>query len=147
MNEAPGSDRNEFRARKTAIRLGSVFLAAFLLIITLNVIERVRGKPLEQFHEVSAVGDDVYFQRPLLDDKTAFAEPIVSLNGVALYLVDGNKRELKDTNMVRAGRDAATGLSIYTPRKKEEGKEHGRDAERNYFVKLGRNDYLQVRSR
>lgn len=129
------------------MRLGSALLAAFLLIIALNVIERIREKPLEQFSEVSAVGDSSYFQRPSLDDKAALAEPIVALDGVALYIVDGNKRELKDTNMVRAGRDAATGLAIYTPRKKEEGKDRGKDAVRTYFVKLGRNDYLQVRSR
>ena len=146
MEQSPNVVRAFLLAPKSAFRFGAALLLALLLIIALALIDRLRERPLEQFLEISAVGDTVYFGRPALDNKAAFAEPVAVLDGVPLYIVDGNKRELKDTNMVRVGRDAASGLSIYTPRKKDELKPSA-DSERVYFVKLGRNDYLQVRRR
>src|SRR4030095_1950208 len=128
---------------KGAVRCGVIFLALFALLLVFAMIDRSRTPQIEQFEEVSAVGDTVYFQRALISRGSP--QPIFTLNGQALYPANDQKKEVKDTNMVRAGYDEATGLTIYTPRKTRSSE--AKKEQSAYFVKLGRNDYLEVRAR
>jgi len=128
---------------KGAVRFAAIFLALFALLLIFAMIDRTRTSQIEQFEEVSAVGDTVYFQRALISRGSA--QPIVTLNGQVLYPANDQKKEVKDTNMVRAGYDEATGLTIYTPRKPRSSE--AKKEQSAYFVKLGRNDYLEVRAR
>jgi hypothetical protein len=72
------------------------------------------------------------------------APPVVAtLNGQPLYIIDNEKKELKDTTMLRVGRDDATGLTVYTSRKPPAGAPNPNGKAR-YYLKLGRNDYISV---
>jgi hypothetical protein len=127
--------------QKGACRFGAVLLAAIVLLGLLATRDRARVEKLEQFEEVSAVGDTAYFRRPAGRQEPALA--VATLRGQPLYLLTEDKRELKDTNMLRVARDDASGLAIYTPRKPLP-REPGEKTETQYFLKLGRNDYINV---
>src|SRR4029453_1622041 len=100
---------------KGAVRFGVIFLALFALLVVFAMIDRTRNTWSGHLEEVGVVGDTVYFKRASVSRGSP--QPIVTLNGQPLYPANDQKKEVKDTNMVRAGYDEATGLTIYTPRK------------------------------
>jgi hypothetical protein len=125
-----------------AMRFGAVFLGLFSVVVVFAIVDHARTARLEQFEEVSAVGDTVYFQRATSRQGAVVA----TLNGQPLYPVTDQKKELKDTNMVRVAHDQTTGLNIYTPRKARSSEPRKKE-QTLYFLKLGRNDYFEVRPR
>jgi hypothetical protein len=126
---------------KGAQRLGTVLLGALAVIVVLAVRDRARVADLEHFEESTAVGDTAYFRR---SRAAQMPPPVVArLNGQPLYIIDNEKRELKDTAMLRVGRDDAAGLSVYTSRKPPAGDPNPNGKPR-YYLKLGRNDYIRV---
>lgn len=137
--KAPGTT---FSWGAGATRFGAIFLGLFSVVVVFAIVDRARTAGLEQFEEVSAVGDAVYFQRATSRQGAVAA----TLNGQPLYPVTDQKKELKDTNMVRVGHDQATGLTIYTPRKARSSEPQKKE-QTPYFLKLGRNDYFEVRPR
>lgn len=140
MAEKAKTPGTTFFSSRGAVRFGAVFLGLFALVAVFAIIDRARTARLEQFEEISAVGDTVYFQR----GDTGQGAPAVTLNGQPLSPVNDQKKELKDTNMVRVGHDQTTGLTIYTPRKARTSQSR-RKEQTLYYLKLGRNDYLEVR--
>ena len=141
QTDAPGPI---FAWSSGAFRLGTIFFGLFAIVAVFAVIDRQRTTTVEQFEELSAVGDTVFFQRSTLAQG---ASPVVAtLEGVPLYAANDQKKELKDTNMLRVARDETSGLAIYTPRRTG-SRGTGKKEQTTYFVKLGRNDYLEVRPR
>ncbi|HEX5176554.1 MAG TPA: hypothetical protein VFV83_05975 [Chthoniobacteraceae bacterium] len=124
---------------KPAWRLGALFLAAFAVIIVFSFRDRARVGELEQFEEISAVGDTTYY-RPTND-----ANAVAAFEGRPLFRIDNDKKEIRDTAMRRVGRDPATGLSIYVLRKSNAAGKQTDAA--TFFIKIGRNDYVRVRGR
>ena len=122
---------------KSALQLGAALLGALALIATLSLVDRGRLAALESFAELTAVGDTAYFKVPA--DSQELTLPAVTLNGQPLFPVANTLHELRDTEMIRAGRDATTGLTIYQPRKALSG---GRDDA--YFLKVGPKQYVKV---
>jgi hypothetical protein len=128
---------NEPSAGTYARRLGGAFLIALAIIVLFAFRDRARVENLETFEEVTAVGDTTYYQ------PTNDVNAVAMLDGHPLFRVDNDKKEIKDTAMRRVGRDAATGLTIYIPRKN--GTRATKTTGEIYFVKIGRNDYIRVR--
>jgi hypothetical protein len=124
---------------KPAWRLGAVFLTAFALIIVLSFCDRARVGELEQFEEVSALGDTMYY-RPTND-----ASAVAAFEGRPLFRIDNDKKNIRDTAMRRVGHDPATGLSIYVSRKNDASGKRNEDA--TFFIKIGPNDYVRVRAK
>jgi hypothetical protein len=124
---------------KQAWRLGGLFLAAFAVLVIIAFRDRARVFHLEQLEEVSAVGDTTYY-RPTNDVNT-----VATFEGHPLFRVDNDKKEIKDTAMRRVGRDPATGLSIYVPRKNNHRAAGAKNDDGTFFIKIGRNDYVRVR--
>jgi len=123
---------------KHAWWLGALFLAAFAIAVIFSFRDRARVYELEQFEEVSAVGDSTYY-RPTND-----VNAVATFEGHPLFRIDNEKKEVKDTAMRRVGRDPATGLSIYALREGSAARTVKNDEE-TFFIKIGRNDYVRVR--
>ena len=124
---------------RSAWRLGGLFLAAFALLVVCAFRDRARVFHLEQFDEVSAVGDTTYY-RPAKD-----VNAVATFDGQPLFRVDNDKKEIKDTAMQRVGRAPPTGLSIYVSRKNNRNGSGAKNEPATFFVKIGRNDYIRVR--
>jgi hypothetical protein len=118
-----------------------ILLGALAVIVVLAVRDRARVADLEHFEESSAVGDTAYFRRPR--EPQTSSPVVVTLDGQPLYLIDNEKKEVRDTAMLRVGRDDVSGLSVYTPREPL-ANDPNPDGKPHYYLKLGRNDYMRV---
>ncbi|MDQ3624229.1 MAG: hypothetical protein M3463_17365 [Verrucomicrobiota bacterium] len=133
-------------APRSAMVFGGLLLAGLAAMTIFTRLDQSGLAQLERFEENTAVGDTRYFAIPA--DPPQPPPAAVILNGRALYPVDGKALEKKhDSRMSRAGRDEATGLSIYQEREsrgKTKKPSSGPMPER-YFLKVGPGEYLEVR--
>ncbi len=131
---------------KSAARLALALLTGLAVVAAFGVINRPRSAALEQFGELTAVGDPTYLTLPESAQKPPPAA--ATWEGKPLYPVSYKKLDLRDTKMLRAGRDVATGLTIYRsldPVPPQSG-EREKKGEPMLFLKLAPNAYIKVRA-
>ncbi len=129
----------------TAWLLGTILLAGVALMAILTVRDRSHVSALEEFKEVSAVGDMTYFQLPKPQQQPPARA--ATLHGVALYPVSHEKVKVDDPGMIRAARDEASALTLYRTRESiESEKREPAKKEDHYFLKIAPGEYIEVRS-
>lgn len=128
--------------RRAALWISGALVAGLAVIAGTTAIDRARVHKLEQFTELTGVGDTAYFVVPTTPLKPPVAA--ATLNGQLLFPVSYEMLDPRDTNMLRVGRDDATGLTVYRPRKPLKG-EGERPREIFYYLKTAPNRYLKVR--
>lgn len=113
-----------------ARRLGATFLSGIAIIVAFTWWDAARVKERERFVEKTAVGDTNFFTEP------AAPAPMFHAEGRAWTVADPKKTNPRDTQMLRAARDDARGLTLYRPRKQPKPDE--------LFVKIAANGYLRL---
>ena len=144
-DSSPSRPATPFVSLKSAFGLGIALLSGFALVSVLAIAGRWNVFTLEQFEEVTAVGDPIFFKSATPFESNQVA---TNFNGQPLRLVDGEKVEIRDTKMLRVGRDESTQLTIYSLRaplapdplasKKLNGP--------LFFLKIAPGEYLVARS-
>jgi len=109
-------------APRAAMWLGVVVLVGFAAVLACTLRDAGREDELEHFDQITALGDTHYFVVPSPPPNPPVA--IVQWQGRAWVPVDFEKRDLRDTQMLRIGRDEISGLTLYPPAR---GHEAGRD--------------------
>ncbi|MHA3773215.1 hypothetical protein ACXR0O_16905 [Verrucomicrobiota bacterium sgz303538] len=143
---APSTEQPRIFARKAAMRLGEAILIGFAVIIVLAGIDNAQRSKLETFQEVTAVGDRAVFPIPAQVQKPPVAA--VSFRGQPLYPVSYEPVEIRDTKMIRLGRDDNGQYFVYGTRENvppQEG-ETVRKGETFFFLKVEPNKYLKTRT-
>ncbi len=133
-------------APRTAMLFGGLLLAGLAALTIFARIDQSRLAQREHFEENTAAGDTRYFAIPA--DPPQPPPAAVILNGRALYPVNDNAvKKPDDSRMWRAGRDEATGLSIYQERelRSKKKKPSSSPEPERYFLKAGPGEYLEVR--
>lgn len=132
-------------AARSAMLFGGLLLAGLAALTIFSRLDQPRVTELEQFEENTAVGDTRYFTLPA--DPPQPPPAAVILGSRALYPVNQKPATLQDVQMWRAGRDEATGLSIYREREPARKKKKPSSTPKPdvYYLKLGPGSYLEVR--
>jgi hypothetical protein len=91
--------------------LGAALLPGLAVVLALAIFDRQRRPQIEGWEETTAVGDATYFVPP----SDSAAPALVSWDAGVLKVVTAERVKCRDTQMRRAGRDPATGVSIYHP--------------------------------
>ena len=141
----PAPGETPLFARDYAIRLGLVLLIAFAAIIALAGYDESRRDALENFEEVTAVGDRSFFALPAEAQKPHPAT--VVFRGQPLYPVSYALVEARDTGMIRAGMADDAPYRVYTPREPlppQEG-ESEKPGQQFYYLKVAQDEYLKLR--
>lgn len=133
-DETPTPESPPLFAPRAAVRFAVALLIGFAVVLAFTLRDSGRVADLERFEQTSAVGDTNYFNipSPLPDPPTA----IVQFEGKPWVPVDFDKQDFRDTQMLRVGRDDATGLALYRPRAQANGGD--------LFVKIEPNGYLRL---
>ena len=144
-DEQPLLPTAEFLGSRTAIRLGAILLVGVTVIALLSMRDRSRVALLEQLEEVTAVGDNVYFQAP--KQRGASAASVATLNGEPLSAVNYDKVKVSDPDMLRVGHDETSRLTIYRKRERTNSKERERKKpdDAALYVKIAPGEYIEVR--
>ena len=124
-------------AERTARRLGAAFVLALIAVVAFTCWDARRAAQLESFSEVTAVGDKNYFGIP--DPPIAPDKPIAQAENQLWVPVSFEKAPRRDTQMIRAARDASGSLMLYRPRHEPKKDE--------LYVKIAPNGYLRLRPR
>jgi hypothetical protein len=101
-------------APRAVVWLGSAVLIGFAAVLAFTLRDSGRESDLEHFDQVTALGDTHYFVVPSPPPDPPVA--IVQWQGRAWVPVDFTKHDLRDTQVIRIGRDEASGLVLYRPR-------------------------------
>jgi len=117
-------------ARRTAVRIGAAMLIGVAAVAAFTWWDGGQLRERERFEETTAVGDNSFFSAP------PEAAPVFSAEGKMWKIVQRKKVSQRDTEMMRAGRDEARGVTFYRPRAKPKTDE--------LFVKIERNAYLRL---
>ena len=145
MKENGPLDTAPTSGRRAAAWLAIGLIGGMLVLVVLTGTDRQRVEALEHFEETTAVGDTEYFQIPAPPS----AEPTAAatLNGQALFPASYEKVEIRDTKVVRVGRDEAARLTIYKSREALQPDKGAREkeAEPLYLLKTGPGEYIKVR--
>lgn len=144
---APVSEHPRIFARPVAVLLGEALLIAFALVILLAGMDKAQRERLESFQEVTAVGDRAFFQLP--DElKQEPLQPVAGFRGQPLIPVSLDEVKIRDTKMIRMGRDDTGRHFVYSSREKAPSAEGAREAkdEKFFFLKLAPGEYLKVRA-
>lgn len=133
-------------ARQVAVRLGEALLISFALVILLAGMDKGQREQLESFQEVTAVGDRAYFQLP--DGLQKPFQPVLSFRGQPLTPTSIEPVEVRDTKMIRVGRDETGRHFVYSSRDKIPPAEGEGDAKDGtfFFLKLAPGEYLKTRA-
>jgi hypothetical protein len=115
------------------IRLATIFLSGFVVILCFTAYENSRRDKLERVEFAVAVEDTNFF--PLSSD-VLDEQPVLTFGRKPLFLRSKTPVKLRDTDMVRRGTDDSGGYNIYAPH----------DAVTRYLVKIGANYYLELRT-
>jgi hypothetical protein len=122
-------------AGRTAMLLVSVFLMAIAAIVAFSAWDATRRGAIEEFSEVTGVGDTHPFKIP--NPPPAVPQPILTWQGRQYTPITYKKAKIDDTEMRRVHRDEATGLTLYHPA--------GKDAA-ELFVKVEEGRYLPLKA-
>jgi hypothetical protein len=122
-------------AGRPAMLLASTFLMAIAAVVAFSVWDATRREKLEEFSEVTGVGDTHTFKIP--SPPPAVPQPILTWQGRQYAPVTYKKAKIDDTEMRRVHRDEATGLTLYHP--------VGKDAA-ELFVKVEEGRYLPLKA-
>ena len=131
--ESPASETPTLFAPRAALRLGAALLVGFAAVLAFTLRDAGRVGELEHFEQVTAVGDTNYYVVPAPPPATA----IVHWQDRAWAAVDFVKQDLHDTQMLRVGRDEASGLTLYRPRAETKADE--------LFVKRDTDSFYRLR--
>jgi hypothetical protein len=129
-----------FFAERAAVWIGWALLAAMATILLLASFDRQHRRGLETFKEVTGVGDQAFFKEP--DAVGGAPAATVIFKGQALVPVTPKHISERDARMLRVGDDDSGAYRIYVNR---ESAEAGNKREADYFLKLGNDEYLNVR--
>ena len=132
---SPHSESAPLFATRAAVRFGVALLVGFALVLVFTARDSGRVAELERFEQTTAVGDTNYFIIPSPPPDPPAA--IVQFEGKAWAPVDFHTQDPRDTQMLRVGRDTATGLALYRPRATTKAGE--------LFVKIEPNGHLRLR--
>jgi hypothetical protein len=135
MPRDPDTSSDPMFAGRTAKLLAAVFLMAIGAIVAFSVWDATRREGLEEFSEVTGVGDTHTFKIP--NPPPAILQPILTWQGRQYTPVTYKKAKIDDTEMRRVHRDEATGLTLYHPA--------GKDAA-SLFVKVEEGRYLPLKA-
>ena len=115
-DETPTPESPPLFAARAAVRFAVALLIGFAIVLAFTLRDSGRVADLEKFEQTTAVGDTNYFNipSPPPDPPTA----IVQFEGKPWVPVDFDKQDFRDTQMIRVGRDDASGLALYRPREK-----------------------------
>jgi hypothetical protein len=116
---------------RAAIRLGTAFLAALLVVAIFTISDYASSAKLESFSETTAAGDMNLFRVPEL------GEPVFLWQGKRYVLSSREKVKIDDTDMVRAGTEE-TGDYVFYSRRGASSQE--------LFVKIAVGEFLPVRA-
>jgi hypothetical protein len=135
MNESSPSDSRAtpIFGGRAAFGLGAMQLAGFVLVLALATFDRQRRVQIEGWEEVTAVGDRAFFVPPA----DSAAPAVLSWDAGTLTVAAGERTEIRDTQMRRAGRDQSAGIAIY--RHAAPGKA---EAAGGFYVKVAPGEYL-----
>ena len=133
-------------ARPVAVRLGEALLISFAVVILLAGMDKAQRERLESFQEVTAVGDRAYFQLP--GDLRKPFQPVAGFRGQSLTPTSVEPVEIRDTKMIRVGRDDSGRHFVYTSRESVPpvGGEVVAKGEKFFFLKLEPGEYLKTRA-
>jgi hypothetical protein len=123
-------------AGRSAKFLATMFLMAIAAIVAFSVWDATRREGLEEFSEVTGVGDTHTFKIP--NPPPAVPHPILTWQGREYTLATYKKAKIDDTEMRRVYRDAATGLTLYHPVGKDAGE---------LFIKVEEGRYLPLKAK
>ena len=128
------------------MRLGLALLIGLTVVLAMTFRDTARRSQIETTSENTAVGDAEFFVLPAASVKL----PLVAaeLNGRPLYLGNPSLIELRDSHLVRIGRDAQRALSIY------QLGEYGMEKERErvgksantYLLRVKPGEYVKVQA-
>ncbi len=135
MKATPSDRPPAIFGQRPAILLGCALLAGLALMLGFAAFDRSRRAQLERFDEPTAVGDAAYF--------TTLA---ATLHGQPLHPVSARRYTFRDSQMRRAGRDDATGFSIYTYHGRlPKDDDVAKPGETFFYLKMSREEYVRMR--
>lgn len=144
-DEFPTETAPGFTGYRQMLWLGGGFLVMLFLALAMVLRDNSRRAEIEQTVETSPFGDTIYLTLPEAPPAPPYPA-VASLNGQPLYPVNYKRYEKSEVALERAGRDEATGVSIYRElRQAKDSKDP--EAAAIYFLKLGPREYLKVSSR
>lgn len=113
MSRTTNAESEPMFAGKTAIIFATAFLMALSAVVAFSAWDATRRSDLEQFAEVTGVGDFQTFKIPV--PPPAVAQPLLTWQGRQYAPATYKKAKIDDTEMRRVHRDEATGLMLYHP--------------------------------
>jgi hypothetical protein len=119
--------------KKPAAILGGALLAGFLCALVFTVRDERRRHELETVSEPRAVGDSQFFPEP---ESLAPGQTLARFEGRELIAAQPEPVEIRDSRMLKAGRDESGAYHIYRPLEKENGG--------FLFLKIGRDRYVKA---
>ena len=129
--------------RPIAVRLGEGLLAGFALWIFAAGSDAVNRHQLETFKEVTAVGDRAYL--PVRPGQEQNSTASLLFQGKRLLPAGSQKAEVRDSKMIRAGKDDSGSYHLYTTASDESVTADEAEQKNTYYLKLAPNEYLRVR--
>ncbi len=143
------SNKSRIFAHTAAVRLGEALLIGFAVIILLAGLDKAQREQLETFQEVTAVGDRAFFPMPEQHPQPPVAA--VTFRGDGLVPVSYEPVEIRDTRMIRLGKDESGQYSVYSRRAPADEKERGKEKEKldpeeakYLYLKVARDEYLRT---
>jgi hypothetical protein len=112
--ETPAINAAPLFARRTAVRFCLALLIGFAAVLVFTWRDARREGELEHFDQITALGDTNYFVVPSPPPNPP--EAIVQWEGRSWVPENFVKHDLRDTQMLRVGRDEPSGLTLYRPR-------------------------------
>lgn len=121
-------------ASRTAMLFAATFLMAIAAVVAFSAWDATRRTALEEFSEVTGVGDLQTFKIPF--PPPAVPHPVLTWQGRSYIPATYKKAKIDDTEMRRVHRDEATGLTLYLP--------VGKEGTQELFVKVEEGRYLPL---
>ena len=135
MSRATNAESEPMFAGRTAMLFATVFLMAIAAVVAFSAWDATRRVALEEFSEVTGVGDTQTFKIPV--PQPAVPQPVLTWKGRQYVPTTYKKAKIDDTEMRRVHRDEATGLTLYHP--------SGKDAA-ELFIKVEEGRYLPLKA-
>lgn len=135
MPSVTNAESEPMFAGRTAMLFAAAFLMAVAAVVVFSAWDATRRTALEEFSEVTGVGDLQTFKIPF--PLPGVPQPVLTWQGKQYVPATYKKAKIDDTEMRRVHRDEATGLTLYHPA--------GKEGTQELFIKVEEGRYLPLK--